>query len=113
MTLSTFGRVRPRVVASAALGALVASMAACGENGGLPTGPSGLVAPETAERDALVAQYHAAGGPDWTDTTNWLSEEPLGTWYGVETIDDRVSKLDLCGPDGNNLRGQSRPSWAG
>ena len=109
MTLSRFLRVPPRVVASAVLGALAASMSACGEDAGLPTGPSGLVAPATAERDALVAQYHAAGGPDWTDTTNWLSEEPLGNWYGVETANDRVSKLDLCGPDGNNLRGTIAP----
>ncbi len=109
MTLSRFGRVRPRVVASAVLGALAASMAACGEDAVLPTGPSGFGARTTAERDALVAQYHAAGGPDWTDTTNWLSEEPLDTWYGVETVDDRVSKLDLCGPDGNNLRGIIAP----
>ena len=109
MTLSRFVRARPRVVASAVLGALAASMAACGEDVGLPTAPSRLGAQATAERDALVAQYHAAGGPDWTDTTNWLSEEPLATWYGVETIDDRVSKLDLCGPDGNNLRGTIAP----
>ena len=109
MTLSRFVRVRPRVVASAVLGALAASMSACGEDVGSPTGPSGLVAPATAEREALVAQYHAAGGPDWTDTTNWLSEEPLGTWYGVETANDRVSKLDLCGPDGNNLTGTIAP----
>ena len=109
MTLSRFVRVPPRVVASAVLGALAASMAACGDDVGLPTGPSGLGAGATAERDALAAQYHAAGGPDWTDTTNWLSEEPLGTWYGVEAIDDRVSKLDLCGPDGNNLRGTIAP----
>lgn len=109
MTLSTFARVRARVVATSALGALAASMAACGEDIGLPTGPSGFGTPSTAERDALVAQYHAAGGPNWTDTTNWLSDEPLETWYGVETSNDRVSKLDLCGPDGNNLRGTIAP----
>ena len=108
MTFSTFGRVRARVLATAVLGAAASSMAACGDDIGLPTGPSSIGA-ATAERDALVAQYHAAGGPEWTDTTNWLSDQPLETWYGVETANDRVSKLDLCGPDGNNLRGTIAP----
>jgi len=109
MTFSTFGRVRARVLATAVLGAAAASMAACGDDIGLPTGPSSIGGTPTAERDALVAQYHAAGGPEWTDTTNWLSDQPLETWYGVETANDRVSKLDLCGPDGNNLRGTIAP----
>ena len=33
---------------------------------------------------ALVALYEAAGGPSWTDRTNWLSGEPcIDGWYGV------------------------------
>ena len=38
----------------------------------------------TAERNALIAIYNAAGGPGWNDTTNWLG--PPGsecTWAGV------------------------------
>lgn len=97
-------------VAKGTLLAIVLSTAACGSGTDSPTGPSPTVQPPaTTERDALVAQYHAAGGPDWTDTTNWLSSEPLGTWYGVEAENDRVTKLDLCGPDGNNLRGTIAP----
>lgn len=57
------------------------------------------------DREALVALYHAAGGPDWIDRTNWLSGEPLGTWFGVRTEAGRVTSLDLCGPGGNNLSG--------
>lgn len=57
------------------------------------------------DREALVALYNAAGGDDWIDSTNWISDEPLGTWYGVETEGGRVVHLDLCGPGGNNLRG--------
>ena len=57
------------------------------------------------DRAALVALYNAAGGDDWLDRTNWLSDEPLGTWYGVRTAGGRVVHLDLCGPGGNNLRG--------
>ena len=97
-------------VAGAVLGVVALSMAACGTGTESPTGPSPAVQPPaTSERDALVAQYNAAGGPDWTNTTNWLSSEPLGTWYGVEAGNDRVTKLDLCGPDGNNLRGTIAP----
>ncbi|MYH32083.1 MAG: hypothetical protein F4018_11885 [Acidobacteria bacterium] len=97
-------------ITGGALLAIALSTAACGSGTDSPAGPSPTVQPPaTTERDALVAQYHAAGGPDWTDTTNWLSSEPLGTWYGVEAEDDRVTKLDLCGPDGNNLRGTIAP----
>ena len=46
-----------------------------------PTVPKRL-APE--ERDALIALYHATGGPLWTDKSGWLG--PAGTeceWHGV------------------------------
>ena len=101
---------RATVAAGTVLGVAALSMAACGTGTDSPTGPSPTVqSPATTERDALVAQYNAAGGTDWTDTTNWLSSEPLGTWYGVEAENDRVTKLDLCGPDGNNLHGTIAP----
>lgn len=64
------------------------------------------------DRAALVALFNAAGGDDWIDRTNWLSDEPLGTWYGVQTEGGRVVYLDLCGPGGNNLRG-SMPAALG
>ena len=35
------------------------------------------------DRDALVALYNATGGPDWTHSDNWLSDESLDDWYGV------------------------------
>lgn len=71
------------------------------------TGAAGVQATRdnADDRQALVALYHAAGGPDWLDRTNWLSDQPLGTWFGVETEGGRVTSLDLCGPGGNNLRG--------
>ena len=34
-----------------------------------------------SDRAALVALYNATDGPNWTDNTNWLSDEPLGEWY--------------------------------
>ena len=61
------------------------------------------------DRAALVALYRAAGGSDWIDRTNWLSGEPLRTWFGVRTEGGRVTSLDLCGPGGNNLRGTIPP----
>ena len=46
--------------------------------------------------DALIAFYHATGGQEWTNSTNWLTDAPLGEWFGVTTDDDgRVTKLSL------------------
>ncbi len=54
-------------------------------------------------RAVLVALYNAAGGASWTDRTNWLSDAPIGDWYGVTTdTDGRVMDLSLAG---NNLTG--------
>ncbi len=56
------------------------------------------VAPRNVESDraALVALYNATGGPNWTNNTNWLSDEPLGDWHGVTTDGDgRVEHLRL------------------
>ena len=48
------------------------------------------------DRAALVALYEATGGPDWWNTTNWLTDRPLGEWYGVTTDGDgRVTDLGL------------------
>ena len=55
------------------------------------------------DRAALAAFYDATGGPDWTDRTNWASDEPLDAWHGVTTdADGRVAELSL--PE-NNLAG--------
>ena len=49
------------------------------------------------DRAALVALYEATGGDFyWDIDTNWLSDRPLGTWYGVTTDEDgRVVELSL------------------
>ena len=58
----------------------------------------------TADRAALVALYNATGGADWTNNTNWLSNEALSEWYGVETDEDgRVRELNL---NKNGLSGE-------
>ena len=50
------------------------------------------------DRAALVALYEATDGPNWVDNTNWLTDAPLGEWYGVSTDrEGRVSALNLAG----------------
>ncbi|TVZ58746.1 putative secreted protein (Por secretion system target) [Flavobacteriaceae bacterium MAR_2010_105] len=45
---------------------------------------------------ALEALYNATNGDWWWDNTNWLTEEPVSTWYGI-TVDEnnRVSEINL------------------
>ena len=55
------------------------------------------------DRDALAALYNATNGSSWQDNTNWLSNQPLGDWLGVDTdADGRVTRLNL---DFNQLSG--------
>ena len=66
----------------------------------------GLFSRTSAEtdREALVALYHATNGRNWLQNQNWLSDEPVSEWYGVEVDDDgRVTGLYLSG---NNLAGE-------
>ena len=60
------------------------------------------------DRAALVALYDATGGPNWVDSTNWLSDLPVADWFGVaaDADDGRVIGLGL--PD-NQLSGQIPP----
>ena len=60
-----------------------------------------------SDREALIALYHATDGPNWTNSTNWLSDAPLGDWYGVTTgANGRVARLVL---QGNGLAGELPP----
>ena len=48
------------------------------------------------DRAALEALYEATDGPNWRNATRWLSDRPLGEWYGVSTNDvGRVVELNL------------------
>ena len=60
------------------------------------------------ERAALVALYNATDGPNWADSTNWLTDKPVGKWYGVSTdfFEGRVVKLALSN---NQLSGEMPP----
>ena len=37
-----------------------------------------------SEREALRALFDALGGSGWSHSNNWLTDTPLGDWYGVE-----------------------------
>ena len=51
-----------------------------------------------ADRAALVALYNTTDGPNWVNKDNWLTNAPLGEWYGVDTdASGRVVKIDLGG----------------
>ena len=54
------------------------------------------VVPTMRDKDVLVALYHATDGPNWKDAHNWLSNAPIGQWYGVTTDSSgRVTELHL------------------
>ena len=62
------------------------------------------VASDPGDRRALVALYNATDGENWKHSISWLSDAPIGEWYGV-TVDTggKVVALDLSY---NNLNGK-------
>ena len=62
------------------------------------------------DRQALVAIFDATGGPNWKRSTNWITDEPIGEWYGVGTDSGgRVTGLELVD---NGLNGAIPPEIA-
>ena len=62
----------------------------------LELGVTLVVVDDPTMRSVLVEIYHATGGPTWTTRTNWLSDQPIGTWHGVRTdAAGRVTHLQL------------------
>ena len=60
------------------------------------TADGGYIATHEGDRAELTALYHATGGADWNNNTNWLSDALINEWYGVTTgVGGRVVKLDL------------------
>ena len=73
-------------------------------------GRGDTVAQDSVESDraALEALYDAAGGANWTDSSNWKTETPPGEWHGVTTdANGRVTRLEL---DDNGLIGRLPPA---
>ena len=74
---------------------------------GAASGSADVTVVEQSDRGALVALFGSTGGPDWVNKTNWLTDAPLGDWYGVTTDGaGRVIVLDL---GSNNLVGSIPP----
>ena len=68
------------------------------------TAPPAVSGSAETDREALVALYNATNGENWRNNGNWLSDAPLGEWYGVTTNDDgRVIALVF---DDNELSGE-------
>src|SRR6266536_886830 len=55
---------------------------------------------------ALVDLYNSTNGPNWNNHTNWLTKNPVSTWYVVTIKNKRVTQIVL---PMNNLTG-SLPS---
>ena len=80
----------------AALAALV--LLSCGDDPAGPAPPPPLPTSVDSDRAALVALYESTDGPNWVNSENWLTDAPLGEWYGVDTDrSGRVRRLDLSG----------------
>ncbi|MDE0477807.1 MAG: leucine-rich repeat domain-containing protein, partial [Candidatus Dadabacteria bacterium] len=63
------------------------------------------------DRTKLRYIYNANNGAQWKNNNNWLSDEPLGDWYGVTVNDNgKVTGLDL---QSNNLRGPVDGAFSG
>jgi len=58
---------------------------------------------------ALVDLYNSTNGPNWFNHTNWLTSNPVKTWYGIKVSKTRVTTIKLTS---DNLDG-SIPSSLG
>ena len=98
------------VVAAVGAGGMVRG---AGEGAATITGTAGdamgtsEITVENPDRAALEALYHATNGSNWNNNWNWLSDEQLGEWAGVETnAAGRVIALELRW---NGLAGELPP----
>lgn len=74
--------------------------------------PTPTPRPHVAPRDSvpLIALFNATGGQNWLQKDNWLSDAPLGEWYGITTNDvGRVTEINL---EQNWLIGRIPPELA-
>ena len=68
---------------------------------------TGVECAPLSDREILESFYEATGGPNWYHNDNWLTDAPLGDWYGVEVDgQDRVTELEI---QLNRLTGQLPP----
>ena len=88
------GREMAKSIARFVVALMAVAATALGSAAGM--GIAQAQADPSTDRDALVALYNATDGDNWANNANWLSDEPLGQWYGV-TADGsgRVTELHL------------------
>ena len=55
------------------------------------------------ERDVFILLYCATDGTGWESSINWLTDDPLGNWAGVEVDGGNVTELGLVN---NRLTGE-------
>ena len=68
-----------------------------------PTPPPGV---NRQNWEALVAFFRATGGPQWKNRENWLSDQHIATWHGVESSGGQVTAIRLSE---NGLTGELPP----
>ncbi|WP_419936493.1 Ig-like domain-containing protein [Candidatus Palauibacter sp.] len=73
---------------------------------GMSSGHARITVVEDSQRMALEAFYRSTGGEEWINQGNWLTDAPLGQWYGVTAREGRVVSLLLMA---NNLNGPIPP----
>ena len=78
------------------------------------TGPASNIATGTTvlatpgdDRAILVALYNFTNGVNWINNKNWLSDSPIGDWYGVST--DPRGRVTVLSLQGNQLSGEIPP----
>src|SRR3982750_1324368 len=49
---------------------------------------------------ALVDLYNSTNGSGWYNNTNWLTINPVSTWYGITVTDSRVTSIQISGMKG-------------
>ena len=91
-------RYRVAAANAAGLGEWSVVFSATTESDSVTTLPVGSSVPGSPEGDraALVALYHATGGPNWAEKSGWLTGAPLDEWRGVDTDSNgRVLRIQL------------------
>ncbi len=73
---------------------------------GMSSGHAQITVVEDSQRMALEAFYRSTGGEEWINQGNWLTDAPLGQWYGVTAREGRVIGLEMIE---NNLNGSIPP----
>ena len=70
---------------------------------GAASGTADVTVIGQSEEDALIAFFRSTGGPQWINNANWLTDAPLGDWYGVSA--DRYGRVVVLDLRDNNLVG--------